>query len=310
MSDAYITTLAMMGTTVSIQIVGHAGSARARRDRARGTERAIEWFRHVESVCTRFEATSELRLLSTQIGIPVYVSDTLFEALRFALAVAEESDGAFDPTVGARMEARGFDREYRRGTVAQSGIDAMDVSYRDIELDEDARTVTLHRPLVLDLGAVAKGLAVDMAAKELAPFEDFAIDAGGDLFLGGHNANDEPWSVGIRHPRDRDVMLETVRLSNSAVCTSGDYERPVPNEDASTQDREHHIVDPSTGRSSTEAASVTVIAGSAMVADALATAAFVLGPTKGIALLERHGAEGLLVMPSLERVRTRVWRDA
>ena len=311
MSDAYITTLAMMGTTVSIQIVGHAGSARARRDRARGTERAIEWFRHVESVCTRFEATSELRLLSTQVGVPVPVSDTLFEALRFALAVAEESDGAFDPTVGARMEARGFDREYRSGSVARSGIDALhDVSYRDIELDSDARTVTLHRPLVLDLGAVAKGLAVDMAAKELAPFEDFAIDAGGDLFLGGHNANDEPWTVGIRHPRDRDVVLETVRLSDSAVCTSGDYERPMPSEDASTQDREHHIIDPSTGRSSREAASVTVIAGSAMVADALATAAFVLGPPDGIALLERHGAEGLMVTPSLERFRTRVWRDA
>ena len=308
MSDAYVTTLAMMGTVVSIQVVGHGGSALARRERAAAVDRAIGWFAHVESICTRFDASSELRALSTKIGVPVPVSDTLFEALQFALAVAIESDGAFDPTVGTRMEARGFHREYRSGDVVRSGIDAPDdVSYRDVEIDAVARTVTLHRPLLLDLGAVAKGLAVDMAARELAPFEDFAVNAGGDLFLGGHNAEDEPWSVGIRHPRNPSELLETVQISDSAVCTSGDYERHVATEDRSVD--EHHILDPSSGGSATEAASVTVIADSAMVADALATAAFVLGPVQGIALLERHGAEGLLITGSLGRFRTETWRN-
>ena len=84
--------------------------------------------------------------------------------------------------------------------------------------------MTLHRPLLLDLGAVAKGLAIDMAARELQPFENFAIDAGGDLYFGGCNAAGEPWSVGIRHPRG-DGLLDTLRVSDAAVCTSGDYER-------------------------------------------------------------------------------------
>jgi len=303
-SDAYVTSLALMGTVVSIQVVGHGTSARARRERTRAVDCAIEWFRHVETVCTRFDTGSELRRLSAVVGTPVPVSDTLFEALGFALAVAEESNGAFDPTVGRRMEARGFDREYRTDHVIRSGLEASEqVSYRDVEVDAVARTVTLHRPLVLDLGAVAKGLAVDMAARELAPFENFAIDAGGDLFLAGHNADGGLWRVGIRHPRNPGELLETVQVSGSAVCTSGDYERKVAHDS-------HHILDPSTGLSSLDAASVTVIAGSAMVADAFATAAFVLGRVGGIGFLERQGAEGLVVTGSMDRYCTRAWPDA
>ena len=105
----------------------------------------------------------------------------------FALAVAEETDGAFDPTVGQRMEARGFNANYRTGqiVVRQSAVrmTAPAIATCDsIRIDGRSRS---RRPLMLDLGAVAKGLAVDLAARELQPFADFAIDAGGDLYLGG-----------------------------------------------------------------------------------------------------------------------------
>jgi thiamine biosynthesis lipoprotein len=225
----------------------------------------------------------------------------LYEAIRFALTVAEESAGAFDPTVGQRMEARGFDRNYQTGQVASSGIASSfldGVSWRDVLLDAEARTVTLLKPLVLDLGAVAKGLAVDVAARELASFENFAVDAGGDLYLGGHNVDGEPWSVGIRHPRENS-LIETLHVSNTAVCTSGDYERK-----SATDERVHHIMDARTGESAAELASVTVVAPSAMVADALATAAFALGPADGLRFLERQGVRGLMVTPSLERLET------
>jgi len=86
-------------------------------------------------------------------------------------------------------------------------------------------------------------------------------------------------------------------VSNLAVCTSGDYERTGP--------RAHHILDPRTGTSADAIASVTVVAPTAMAADALATAAFVLGPAAGIQLLERHGVNGLMVSPTLERYSTR-----
>jgi thiamine biosynthesis lipoprotein len=300
--DSYVYSAALMGTVVKIEVVLRDVSESQKSERRLGVERAIEWFRQIEAYCSRFDPASELRQLIDHVGVPVPASDVLLEVVRFALALAEETGGAFDPTIGRRMEQRGFNREYRTGSVVQTPADSDDaVSYRDVRIDPDARTITLCRRLVLDLGAVAKGFAVDMAARELAVFENFAIDAGGDLYLGGCNARGEPWSVGIRHPRDEHQLIDTLRVSNTAVCTSGDYERRATRESVAG----HHIIDARTGESATIAASVTVIAPLAMVADGLATAAFVLGPTRGIELLERHGVSGLIVTPSLERFATR-----
>jgi thiamine biosynthesis lipoprotein len=236
----------------------------------------------------------------------VPASAILYEAVQFALKVAEESGGAFDPTIGHRMEARKFNREHRTGQIVNTGIAAdSGVSYLDVRVDPERSTITLLRPLLLDLGAVVKGLAVDAAARELQPFTDFAIDAGGDLYLGGHNPKGAPWSVGIRHPRLDGELIDSLHVTNKAVCTSGDYERPSPDEG-----NEHHILDPRTGASPHAVASATVVAPSAMLADALATAAFVLGPIDGIQLLERLGVDGLIVTPGLERYETEGLRRA
>jgi FAD:protein FMN transferase len=256
-----------MGTLVTIQVVRSedAGVKDA-------VNRAFGWFHEIERRCTRFYQRSELMQLTSRVGEPVPASTILYETVKLALKVAEESDGAFDPTV----------------TDSNS-----DVSFRDVHLDEDRRTIALLRPLSLDLGAVAKGLAVDTAARELHPFTDFVVDAGGDLYLGGCNSRGDPWTVGIRHPRLDHQLIDSLRVSNTAVCTSGDYERG------------HHILDPRSGDAAAAVASATVIAPTAMLADALATAAFVLGPTEGISFLERLGVEGLLVTPELKRYETR-----
>ena len=289
MRDDSVHTKVVMDTLVSIRVPGDHDAA--------SVERAFDWFRRIEAACSRFDPESEVLRLAARAGARVTVSDILFAITRFAIALADDTDGAFDPAIGHRLEAHGFNREYRTGATVSSGITG-DASYRDVELDVARRTILLRRPLVLDLGAVAKGFAIDMAARELAPFEHFAIDAGGDLYLGGHNERGERWAVGIRHPRDASTMIETLHVSNAAVCTSGDYAR--------VNDRgEHHIIDPRTGAPATTAASVTVVAPLAMVADGLATAAFVLGPARGIELIESHGAEGLIITPSLERFTTR-----
>lgn len=277
---------AAMGTVVRVQVVGCSpASAKAR------ALRALEWFTQVETACSRFVAESELRRVCATVGVAVAVSDVLFELVRFSLALAAATDGAFDPTVGAAMVAQGFDRDWRHGR-ATSGVAATEAtaSWSDIELDVDARTLRLCRPLLLDLGAVAKGLAVDLAARDLADVEHFAIDAGGDLYLAGHNSAGVPWSVGIRHPRIPEQLLTTLQVSGRAVCTSGDYEKRTTAGDG------HHLLDPRHHHTSAMAAvSATVIAEQAMVADGLSTAAFVMGPTAGRALLEGHGVEGLLV---------------
>jgi thiamine biosynthesis lipoprotein len=299
-----------MGTVVTIDVVGHDRSARARRSRDLAIERAFAWFDRVESVCSRFDAGSELRRLCATSGVDVVVSPMLFEAVRFAVAVAEETQGAFDPTVGARMEARGFNRDYRDGAVVRSGVsDAEPVSYRDVVLNESARSVRLKRAVLLDLGAVAKGLAIDMAVQELRPLANFVVDAGGDLYLGGHNADELPWTVGIRHPREPNALLTRVALSDAALCTSGDYERRVERDAQGADSVEHHLLDPTAGESPRDAISASVIAPTAMVADALGTAAFVLGCRAGLTLLEHHGLRGCLVDAQLARHTTPDWID-
>jgi thiamine biosynthesis lipoprotein len=289
-----IRTEVAMGTIVRIETPGH--------DADGPIERAFGWFREIETRCTRFDPASELMRLCARPGVAVAASPMLFEAVRFAISVAETSGGAFDPTLGRHMEARGFDRNYRTGEAVRSG-GPQGASYCDVELDADRRTIRLRRPMTLDLGAVAKGLAVDLATRELEPLRDFAIDAGGDLYLGGCNGNGEPWSVGVGHPGKPGELIAALRVSGQAVCTSGNYERRAAG-------GENHILDPRTGAEARCAASVTVVAPGAMAADALATAAFVLGPKDGMELLERAGVEGLFVTPKLELLRTRDFRHA
>ena len=303
-SNDVIRTVALMGTFVTVHVVGRVAGYKGETEgteRERAVDRALDWFYKIEECCTRFEAGSEVMRLATQVGVPVPVSTILFEAVQFALAVAGATDGAFDPTVGYAMESLGFNREYRTGQTIRTALDSnFPVSYRDVRLDAEGQTITLHRPLILDLGAVAKGLAVDLAARELQSFENFAINAGGDLYLGGCSPSGGPWSIGIRHPRNDGELIDSIRVSNRAVCTSGDYEKRAANEEQG-----HHILDPHTGTSANAVASVTVIAPTAMLADALATAAFVLGPSDGIQLFHRLGVDGLIISPTLELYATR-----
>ena len=275
-----------MGTVVSIRLVGCSRASAEER-----TRRALAWFTHVENTCSRFIPDSELRRVCATVGTFVSLSDVLFELLQFSLASSAATDGAFDPTVGAAMVAHGFNREWKYGhrttfgdTIPERG------TWRDLELDINARALRLARPLLLDLGAVAKGLALDLAARDLADIGHFAIDAGGDVVVAGHNGDGLPWSVGIRHPRIPGQLLTTLQLSGCAVCTSGDYEKRTDDGDG------HHLLDPRMASvSATGVISATVVAEHAMVADGLSTAAFVLGPHDGCEFLEREGVQGMLV---------------
>jgi thiamine biosynthesis lipoprotein len=278
-----------MDTVVSVEVV----TARPEDETRAAIARALGWFAAVEWACSRFDRDSELRRLSAHIGTPVPASPIVFEAVRFAIALADRTGGAFDPAVGHVLEAKGFDRDYVTGTrVAPDVPSGGCPTFRDVRLDIARRTITLLRPLVLDLGAVAKGLAIDLAARELAAFESCCVEAGGDLYARGRNAHGKRWRIGVQDPRTPDALVCRFGIANQAVCTSGDYERRTATGD------EHHLVDPRTGRSADALASVTVLAPTAMAADGLATAAFVLGPDRGRRLLEDEGVAGILVAPS------------
>ena len=282
-----------MDTLITIEVVG-VGAAEAEP----AVDRALGWFREVEARCTRFDPKSELRLLCAQPGRRIAVSPLLFRVVEFALSVAEATGGAFDLTVGALLARKGFDRNYATGIREEGeGANSDGVTYEALRLDRAGQTVELSRPLLLDLGAVAKGFAIDLALEELAEFEGAAVEAGGDLRVRGRNAEGRPWRIGIRHPREAGAVAEVVELSDLAICTSADDERVTA--------EGHHIFEPQGRRSARGLASSTVIAPTAMAADAFATAAFVLGPVAGIAFLEKQGVEGMLVTPALERFATK-----
>jgi FAD:protein FMN transferase len=262
-------------------------------------QEAFQKFKLVEGACSRFDQKSELRELSSQVGKPVKVSELLFQALSFSLEMAKLTDGAFDPSVGQILENSGFNKNYLTGERSlYKGDKPGSATYQDILLNEEERSITLCKPLLLDLGAVAKGLAVDLAMKELEDFEGFAIDAGGDLFVHGINENGTVWRVGIQHPEKKTELLGTVELTNSAVCTSGSYERI-------SEKGIHHLIHPRTSEAVEEVVSCTVIAPFTMLADAFSTAVFIMGPREGLRLLEENGLEGILMTSANELIMTK-----
>ena len=129
-----------MDTLVTVQVVS---------DQPRGlvepaVQRALAWFSTVERICTRFDPTSEVMQLVESVGKPVRVSTLLLEVASFALGLAEQTDGAFDPTVGARMEQLGFNINYRTGREVRSAVEADTVSFRDVRLDRRRGTILLR----------------------------------------------------------------------------------------------------------------------------------------------------------------------
>lgn len=281
-----------MDTIVDIQVVTCGSESVQTADIC--ISRAFDAFRGVEQACSRFSSDSELMLACARIGVPVSVSPLLFEPLRFALEMARITDGAYDPSVGKRMELHGFNRHYLTGQRVISPCEPY-ATYRDIELNEHSRTLLLHKPMTIDLGAVAKGFAIDLAASELKSFPGFLINAGGDLYAGGRDADGEDWEIGIQHPEQRNQTLYTIRLSDQAVCTSGSYARQ--NDQIPGM---HHLIDARTGMSVLQMVSCSVIAPYAMIADAFSTSAFLIGREEGTKLIEEAGLRALFIDSDLQ----------
>jgi thiamine biosynthesis lipoprotein len=284
-----------MDTVVDIQVV--AGKSKAKEAKEAKINRAFEAFQKVEQACSRFSPDSELMEACRQIETAVPISPFLFEPLKFALEIAKWTDGVFDPTVGKVMEEHGFNRNYLTGQLMDSPS-ADSVTYRDIVLNEQDRTLFLRKPLVIDLGAVAKGFAIDLAANELKEFEGFVVNAGGDLFAGGVDEQGNPWKIGIQHPEQREQIIHTIEISNEAICTSGSYERK-----SATIIGMHHLINPQIRQSPNDWISCSTIAPFAMMADAFSTASFLLGAESGKMLIEQAGLKGILITSSLQMVR-------
>ncbi len=268
---------------------------------------AFERVDALERALSDWNPGSELRRLDAHSdagapSAPIPVSLDLFRVLERALELARLTEGAFDPTVGPYV--RLWRRAARQGelpTPAQLERARRSVGWRALELDPAARTVSLLRPdMRLDLGGIAKGDAAQEALGVLRAhgFSRAYVDGGGDLALGEPPPGERGWRVALEPfghaapepPRAGERRV--VSLANVAVATSGDARRSIELGGR----RYSHLVDPRTGLGLTGSLAVTVVAPDGAQADALASAVSVLGPTRGLALLERlEGVEGRVV---------------
>jgi thiamine biosynthesis lipoprotein len=238
-----------------------------------------------------------VRLNSAAGRTPVVVSHDVFEALRAAWDVGKWTGGAFDVTFGALAGVWKFDHDQDNRIPSASEIAALLplIDYRALELDSDGRTAYLARAgMRAHLGGIGKGYAVDRAAEILRArgIRDFMIQFGGDLYVSGR-LGDRPWRLGIRDPRGpADRSFAALDLADAAFSTSGDYERFFLRDGR----RYHHIIHPRTGQPALGSRSVTIVAPTATMADALSTGVFVLGPEAGLALIERlPSVDGVIV---------------
>lgn len=283
----------MMGTGFEIQVVSRDG-ARA----AEAIDAAFLEIERVEALLSEWRQESEISDLNRRgAKSAVAVGPELFEVIERGLYFGEVSGGAFDITFAtcAGLWSGGEEALPEKEEVERC---VPQIDYEAVILDRSRKEIRFARAgTKVGIGGIGKGYGVDRAAAVLKErgLSDFVVDGGGDLHVSGTNLG-APWTVGVMNPRAPDELLGLVRLSEGAVATSGDYERFFIKDGV----RYHHIIDPRTGWPAQGTMAVTVVATNTTDADALATALFVLGPERGLELVERlDGVEALIVAPDL-----------
>jgi thiamine biosynthesis lipoprotein len=267
-----------LGTSVAVKLYD------GRRLDAALLDTAYAQIARIEAQMSRYSDSSEAsRIEREAFGQDFDCSPEMAEVLGLCQVYAARSDGRFDVTVGALTRLWGFPDARQPPAPAQIDSARALVGYRDLLVD--GRRVRLRRPGVrIDLGAAAKGYAVDRAIARLQALGVTAglVEAGGDLRCWGSKPDGTPWRIGVQHPRDPGRFARADDIGLPAVATSGDYEQYFIVDGR----RYHHLLDPSTGYPASAAVSATAWTTSAMEADILATTVFVLGPDAGLRLAE------------------------
>jgi len=240
---------------------------------------------------------SELTAINRNAGIkPVRVSPDTLEIIQAAIYAGEQTEGGFDVTVGPIVKLWDFNEE-TLPDAASIAEQLPFVGYRNIVVDAAASTVFLRKAGVqMDLGGIIKGFAADKAIAVLKKngIEGGIVAVAGDIRVFGRQPDGRPWRVGVQNPRQKsedDVLLASLNLEDKGISTSGDYQRYFIRDGV----RYHHLLNPKTGFPENLCQSVTIIAPAATLTDPFATGIFVMGPKKGLAVLDRLGIGGIIV---------------
>jgi thiamine biosynthesis lipoprotein len=271
-----------MGTVVTITAVAPT-EATAHAAVAAGFQEV----RRLEELLSTWVPTSELSRVNAAAGRnPVKVSPDTFTVLKRSIEIATLTEGGFNIAIGPAVEAWGVTDQARIPEEAELQTLRPLVDLSQVQLDEATGTVFLSKPgMRVDVGGIGKGYAADLVVQVMQRAGAVAgtVALSGDIKTFGRLPDGLRFPVGIRHPRKEGAVLAWIELQDEAISTAGDYERFFERDGV----RYHHILDPATLRPARGCQSVTVIAREGMMADGLDTGIFVLGPERGMALVER-----------------------
>ena len=269
---------------------------------------AYDEIRRVEKLMTDWERPGEpesdiVKINKAAGKKAVKVDPETVEVIEKSLEMSRRSEGAFDITFAAMHGLWKFDEDMDHTIPAPEEIEKRRklIDWRDVVVNAKVGTVKLRRPgMRMGLGGIAKGYAVDRCAAVLrsAGLKDFMVQAGGDLYVSGRKGSVN-WMVGVRDPRGgpRDIIAR-MPIEDHAFSTAGDYERGF----VLNGRRYHHIIDPKTGYPATASREVTIFAPNAFLADALDDSVFILGPEKGMKLVDSYPDCATLIVDAHNKI--------
>ncbi len=281
----------LMGTLFDIT-VSHPDVEQART----AIDKAFDEIQRIERLTSNFSSKSEITKINQNAGKQAYpVSSELYTLLQKSIRYSRLANGTFDVTIGAIRDLWKFENEIGTVPEPETIIRLLPlVDFRNISLEENEQVRLKIKGMKLDLGAVAKGYAVDRGIDVLKKYNIYnaILNGGGDLKSIGEKSPGVPWKIGVRHPRKPSDIIASLDGKNNAIATSGDYQKYFVKDGI----RYHHILDPATGMQAQGLRSVTIIAKEAMFADAMATAVFVMGAEQGMKFIESQSQlEGVII---------------
>jgi len=285
----------LMGTIINLDLVAESKSA--------GEAAVNATFAELERLVAIFshrDPASPLSLLN-RTGYLYKPPQELTAVLAKAIEISGMTGGAFDVSIKPLLDL------YQESQPKLPGEDAVEealklVDFRKLQVTNEEISFS-QVGMAVTLDGIAKGFIIDasIAVLKSLGFENVYFEAGGDLMVSGQNEKGSTWKIGIQSPRkEHPGLIARINISNQAVATSGDYYQYF-----SPDMLNHHIIDPRTGISSSELASVTILSPNAMLSDALATAVMVMGSNTGLEMLEKLAdCEAFLVMKDLKTYNT------
>lgn len=264
-----------MGTRITIKIF----SAKEEKDISEQVKKAFYVFQSLENEFSIYRTNSKINKINREAGKTTKATPLMLSTVNYAIELAKETNGLFNPLVGSLTMPDG-----RKKTIRAD-------HFIEIRIDESHQTITLPPDTALDLNSIVKGMAIDMALACLEE-ENVIIEAGGDIRVKGFPLNAKAWKIGIRNPKEPAKIFTILELATGAICTSGEYFRK---EKAEAENR-FHLVNPQNHTADNPTGSMTVIAQTAQEADTLSTAAFFMPVEKAIQFVEnQHGCSCLIV---------------